>query len=222
MTRYSEEPEERWEAGGECLLIRPIRPADAAEHNAFFHRLSPEDIRLRFFAAVRELTSVQLDKFTRLDYDRDMAFIAVREESGQTVGVARLVREGDPLVAEFAVIVQHDVQGRGLATHLMRRLLVWAPRHGVREVVGEILTENAAMIDLARRLGFCLLHLPEDRQIIKARLNLAPSESPIAIPCSAGRGGGVKALTGIAPPKQSGSNSGSGRPMDGLLRGRTF
>jgi acetyltransferase len=180
MKQYSEEPEERWEAGGEHLLIRPIRPADAAEHNAFFHRLSPEDIRLRFFAAVRELTPAQLDKFTRLDYDRDMALIAVREETGETVGVARLVREDDPLAAEFAVIVQHDLQGRGLATHLMRRLLAWAPRHGVREVVGEILAENAAMIDLARHLGFSLLHLPEDPQIVKARLNLAPMELPVA------------------------------------------
>lgn len=53
-------------------------------------------------------------------------------------------------VAEFAVIVQHDLQGRGLAAHLMRRLLDWAPLHGVREVVGEILAENAGMIDLAR------------------------------------------------------------------------
>src|SRR5665213_2665370 len=135
MTQYSEEPEERWETGGEQFLIRPIRPADAAEHDAFFHRLSPEDIRLRFFAAVRELTPAQLDKFTRLDYDRDMALIAVREETGQTVGV---------------------------------------PRHGVREVIGEILAENAAMIDLARHLGFSLLHLPEDRQIVKVRLSLAP------------------------------------------------
>ena len=60
-----------------------------------------------------------------------------------------------------------------IATHLMRRLLAWAPRHGVREVIGEILAENAAMIDLARHLGFSLLHLPDDPQIIKAQLNLA-------------------------------------------------
>jgi acetyltransferase len=172
--------EERWEAGGERFLIRPIRPSDAPEHDAFFHRLSPEDIRLRFFAAVRELTPAQLDKFTRLDYDRDMALIAVREETGETVGVARLVREDDPLVAEFAVIVQHDLQGRGLATHLMQRLLDWAPLHGVREVMGEILAENVAMIDLARHLGFQLRHLPEDRQIIEARLSLAPPSAPVA------------------------------------------
>jgi acetyltransferase len=173
MADYSTKLEERWMAGGECLLIRPIRPTDAAEHDAFFHRLSPEDIRLRFFAAVRELTPAQLGKFTRLDDDRDIAFIAVREETGQTVAVARLAREADPLVAEFAVIVQHDLQGRGLATHLLQRLLDWAPQHGVREVVGEILAENATMIDLARHLGFRLRCLPEDHQIIEARLSLA-------------------------------------------------
>jgi acetyltransferase len=176
----SGEVEEHWEAGGEALLIRPICPADAAQHDAFFHRLSPEDIRLRFFAAVRELTPAQLDKFTRLDYDRDMALIAVRPETGETVGVARLVRGDDPLVAEFAVIVQRDLQGRGLATHLMKRLLDWAPLHGVREVVGEILAENVAMIDLARHLGFRLRRLPEDRQIIEARANLAPPSPPAA------------------------------------------
>jgi acetyltransferase len=179
MVRHSAEPDERWQAGGDRLLIRPIRPTDAAEHDAFFHRLSPEDIRLRFFAAVRELTPAQLDKFTRLDYERDMALIAVRERTGETVGVARLVREDDPLVAEFAVIVQHDLQGRGLATHLMQRLLDWAPLHGVREVVGEILAENAIMIDLARHLGFSLRRLPEDQQIIEARFSLATSQTSV-------------------------------------------
>jgi acetyltransferase len=172
MVPISTELEEHWEASGERILIRPIRPTDATAHRAFFNRLSPEDIRLRFFAAVRELTTAQLDKFTRLD-GRDMALIAVREESGDTVGVARLVREDDPRAAEFAVIVQHDHQGKGLATHLMQRLLDWAPQHGVREVVGEILAVNVAMIDLARHLGFRLQHLPEDQQILKARLTLA-------------------------------------------------
>ena len=104
----------------------------------------------------------------------------MREETGETVGVARLVREDDPLVAEFAVIVQRDLQGRGLAIHLMQRLLDRAPPHGVREVVGEILAENVAMIDLARHLGFHLHHLPADGQIIEARLSLAPPPRSLA------------------------------------------
>jgi acetyltransferase len=177
MSRYPTELEEHWEAEGEKLLVRPIRPTDAAEHDAFFHRLTPEDVRLRFFAAVRELSPKQLTKFTRLDYDRDMALIAVREATGETVGVARLAREDDRRVAEFAVIVEHELHGKGLATHLMERLLDWAPSHGVHEVVGQILAENTAMLTLAKHLGFALRHLPDDRMIIEARLSVGPPPS---------------------------------------------
>lgn len=171
MSAYPAELAEHWDAGGEALEIRPIRPEDAAAHDAFFHRLSPEDIRLRFFAAVRELTPAMLARFTRLDYDRDMAFIAVREATGETVGVARLAREDDPTVGEFAVVVQADLKGRGLGVHLMRRLLEWAWAHGVQRVVGEILAENAPMLDLARFLGFRLRHLPGEAGVIEAVLD---------------------------------------------------
>jgi len=173
MVDYPAGLEERWEAGGERLTIRPIRPQDAAAHDAFFHRLSPEDVRHRFFVAVRELSPAQLARFTRPDYERDMAFIAVRERTGETVGVARLAHaEDDPMVGEFAVVVQQDVRGRGLATHLMRRLIEWAPRHGLRQVVGEILADNREMLALARRLGFRLQHSADDAGVIEARLSL--------------------------------------------------
>ena len=175
MTRYPTELEERWQAGDELFLIRPIRPADAAEHDAFFHRLSPDDIRFRFFAPVRELTPAQREQFVRLDYERDMALIAVREGSGEIVGVARLTRDANPGEAEFAVVVQHDMQGRGLAAHMMQRLLAWAPLHGIREVLGSIMAENEAMLDLARFLGFRLQRSPADPHIIEARLSLTPS-----------------------------------------------
>jgi acetyltransferase len=176
MADYPAELEEHWEAGGERLTIRPIRPGDAAAHDALFHRLSPEDVRHRFFVAVRELSPVQLDRLTRPDYEREMALIAVREGTGETVGVARLAREEDnPQTVEFAVVVQQDVRGRGLAKHLMRRLLEWAACHGVREVVGEILADNPEMLVLARRLGFRLQHAVEDPGVIDARLSLPRS-----------------------------------------------
>lgn len=171
--RYPAELEEHWENAGEDLIIRPIRPDDAPAHDAFFHRLSPDDIRLRFFASVRELTPAQLAKFTRLDYDRDMALVAIRRNTNETIGVARLVREHDPAIGEFAVVVQPDVKGRGLGTHLMRRLLEWARQHGVKDVVGEILAENTPMLDLARHLGFTLQYTPGDAQVIEAHLRLA-------------------------------------------------
>ena len=172
-----------WDPGGEPLEIRPIRPEDAAAHDAFFHRLSPEDVRLRFFAAVRELTPAMLARFTRLDYDRDMAFIAVRPRTRETVGVARLVREGDPSVGEFAVVVQPDVKGHGLGLHLMERLLAWAWAHGVERVVGEILAWNLPMLDLARHLGFRLRHMPDDPGVIEAVLDrpLAACDGQVAV-----------------------------------------
>lgn len=173
MARYPAELEAHWDASGEDLTIRPIRPEDAPRLRATFDRLTPEDIRLRFFAAVRELTAAQLARFTRLDYENDMAFIALREASDEIVGVARLIHLEEPGVSEFAVIVQQDVKGRGLATHLMRRLIDWARLHGVREIRGEILAENDTMLVFARHLGFTLSHQPASPELVEARLMLA-------------------------------------------------
>ncbi len=176
MGRYPAELEEHWDAGGERLFIRPIRPEDAPQHQAFFHRLTPEDIRLRFFASMRELSPAQLARLTQLDYDRDMALIAVREATGETVAVARLAGAAEEDVAEFAVSVQTDEKNRGLGTHMMRRLLDWARQHGIREIIGEILAENATMLEFARNLGFTLAHSRRDPELIEVRLQLAQPE----------------------------------------------
>ncbi len=176
MERYPAELEEHWDTAGEHLTIRPVRPDDAARHRAFFERLTPEDIRLRFFAAVRELTPAQLARFTQIDYQRDMAFVAVRDATGETVGVARLAHNDDTGIDEFAVVVQQDVKGKGLGTHLMHRLIDWARQHGVKQIRGEILAENTNMLTFARHLGFTLRHLPADPEIVEAGLVLAPTQ----------------------------------------------
>lgn len=174
MTRYPAELEEHWDAAGEHLTIRPVRPDDADRLRAFFGRLTPEDIRLRFFAAVRELTPAQLIRFTQIDYERDMALVAIRDATDEMIGVARLARNDDTGTEEFAVVVQQDVKGKGLGTHLMRRLIDWAPKHRVTEIRGEILAENTNMLVFARNLGFTLRHLPADPDIVEARLVLDP------------------------------------------------
>jgi acetyltransferase len=159
-------------AKGQNLLIRPIRPEDAEAHAGFFARLSPEDIRYRFFSSMRELTPEQIARMTQIDYDREMAFIAVREPGSETVGVARLVREGETSEGEFAIIVEADVKGIGLASHLMRRLFDWGREHGITVVVGQVLAENAPMIDFVKRLGFSIHSFPGDASVIEARLEL--------------------------------------------------
>jgi len=169
---YPAEFEELWSAGGETFVTRPIRPEDAEQHRAFFQRLPPLDVRYRFFSTMRELSLEQIARLTQVDYDREMAFIAVRESSGETVGVARLVRETIQTEGEFAIIVQPDVKGKGLASYLMRRLLSWARQHGIVEVVGQILSDNAPMLAFVRHIGFTLRRMPGDPGVMEARMVL--------------------------------------------------
>ncbi len=156
--------------GNERMTIRPIRPEDAQAHGAFFSRLSPQDIRFRFFSAVRELSAEQMARLTQVDYDREMAFIAVRDATQDTVGVARLVCEAEGRSGEFAVIVQADTKGRGLASALMRRLIDWARSRGLKEVVGQVLADNAAMLAFVRHLGFRVTRMPEEPDVMEVRL----------------------------------------------------
>jgi acetyltransferase len=172
ITPYPMELAGHWTArDGERLTVRPIRPEDADQHGAFFSRLSPQDIRYRFFTAMRELSPEQMARLTQIDYDREMAFIAVRDAGGETVGVARLVCE-DEQAGEFAVIVQADMKGQGLATHLMRRLIDWARMRGLREMVGQVLADNAPMLAFVRHLGFSVRRMPEEPEVVEARLPL--------------------------------------------------
>ena len=159
-------------AAGAALTIRPIRPEDAAAHAAFFARLSPQDVRYRFFSAIRALSAEQIARMTQVDYEREMALVAVRETTGETVGVARLVREIDVGEAEFAVVVQGDMKGRGVAGTLMRRLLAWARAKGVREVHGQVLADNAPMLAFVRKLGFKVARMPGDPDVMEARMAL--------------------------------------------------
>ena len=154
------------------MTIRPIRPEDAAAHVAFFGRLSPEDVRFRFFSAKRELSDKQVSKLTAIDYEREMALVAVREATGETVAAARLVADKDEHAAEFAIVVQPDMKGRGLATALMRRLFDWARSREVVEITGEVLADNTAMLAFVRGLGFRLHRMEDADEIVDVRLRL--------------------------------------------------
>jgi acetyltransferase len=169
---YPAELIEQWRVGDDTLTIRPIRPEDAEQHGAFFGRLSSEDVRFRFFSAMRALSPEQMARMTQVDYDREMAFVALREATKETVGVARLVIEPDGRAGEFAVIVQPDMKGKGLASHLMRRLIDWGRSTGLAEIIGQILADNAPMLAFVRHLGFKLQRLPEEPDVMEARLSL--------------------------------------------------
>ncbi|MBO0710144.1 MAG: GNAT family N-acetyltransferase [Acetobacteraceae bacterium] len=174
ITPYPAELVEEWTSDGERLTIRPIRPEDAQQHGAWFHRLSPEDVRFRFFSAMRDLQPEYITRLTQVDYDREMAFVAVRATTGETVGVSRIVIEADGRSAEFAIAVQPDMKGKRLGTELMRKLLEWGRAHGIEEIIGHILADNAPMLAFVRRLGFELHRTHGEEDVIRATLRLTP------------------------------------------------
>lgn len=170
---YPEEWVTPWRSkAGEELTIRPIRPEDAEAHAAFFRRLTPEDIRFRFFSQLRELPKVQIARMTQIDYDREMAFVAIRaqpEGQEQMLGVARLIREADGETGEFAVVVDSSMKGQGLGRKLMAMLFDWAPEAGITTVVGSVLADNAPMLAFVRSLGFSTRRSRDDEDVVEAR-----------------------------------------------------
>jgi acetyltransferase len=176
---YPEELAAPWRArSGETLLVRPVRPEDAEAHAEMFRRLTPEDVRWRFFSQLRELPAVQIARLTQIDYDREIAFVAMRRRpdgSEDMLGISRLIRESDGQTAEFAVVVDAAMKGQGLGRHLMQRLFDWAQAEGVRHIVGQILADNAPMLAFIRAIGFTTRRSPEDEEVVEARREIPPS-----------------------------------------------
>lgn len=149
---------------GERILLRPIRPEDGSAHVSFFNALEPNDVRYRMFIRMRELSPSQLARFTQIDYDREMAFIATRQGNGgewETLGVVRVISDPDNIQAEFAVTVRSDLKGHGLGRILMEKVIAYSREHGTQAIIGEALNDNRAVLNLASQLGFELLASPD-------------------------------------------------------------
>jgi acetyltransferase len=172
---YPAELEETVAWDGGTILLRPIRPEDGQAHVAFFYALTPDDVRYRMFVRVRELQPAQLARFTQIDYDREMAFIATRRGADghdETLGVSRVVADPDNVSAEFAVTVRSDLKGKGLGRMLMEKLIAYCRARGTREITGEALPQNAPVIGLVRKLGFTVGPVDEEEGVRKFWLAL--------------------------------------------------
>jgi acetyltransferase len=156
---------------GTILHVRPIRPEDAEQERAFVNRLSQETRYLRFFYQLHELTPAMLARFTQVDYDREMALVAmVKEPIAEFVAVARYVINPDQDSAEFAIVVADDWQRRGVAGMLMERLIAYAKRSGLKSLEGTVLKNNTNMLKFTHALGFNMHSDPSDsEQVIVVR-----------------------------------------------------
>ena len=153
--------------------VRPVKAEDEAAFHAAFAKLSPEDIRMRFFAPMKRLPDDMAFNLTHIDYDREMAFVMRRHADGALVGVSRMVTYPDREKAEFAVIVRSDLKGHGIGRHLMKRLVDYARTRRVGILYGDILRENVPMIEFMRGLGFAIGDIPESEAIVRATCRLA-------------------------------------------------
>jgi acetyltransferase len=153
---------------GTEVTIRPIRPEDAERETAFITELSDESRYLRFLSIVRHVTPEMVARFTQIDYDREMALIATREEDGHEsiIGVARYVRDPNPASAEFAVVIADRAQRKGLAAKLMGRLMAHARFAGIERLRGLVLASNDSMLELMGRLGFEAFPVPDDPSLV--------------------------------------------------------
>ena len=155
------------------VRLRPIRPEDADALKALVANLSVEDSRLRFFAPIKFLQPRLLARFTQIDYEREMALVLLPEGGGSFLGVVRFVADPDNLSAEFAIMVASDLHRKGIGRLLLTRLIEYARARGLSELVGHVLSENAAMLALAAKLGFTV-SATEAPDVVRVILRLAP------------------------------------------------
>jgi acetyltransferase len=144
---------------GTAVLVRPVRPEDEALYGPFFAAVTPSDLRLRFFAPVKEFSHTFIARFTQIDYARAMAFIALDRANGAMLGVVRLHATADYDSGEYAILVRSDMKGRGLGWMLMQLIIEYARSEGMRSINGQVLRENTGMLDMCRELGF---HIASD------------------------------------------------------------
>lgn len=152
---------------GTDIVIRPIRPEDAEIEQEFVRRLSPQSKYFRFMQSLSELTQDMLIRFTQLDFNRELALIAVTVHEGSEIelGVARYAMNPDGESCEFALVVSDEWQNKGIGSRLMKALLEAARHRGFRRMNGEILANNHTMLKLAEELGFTLRPCPDDPAI---------------------------------------------------------
>jgi acetyltransferase len=150
---------------GTVIRLRSIRPEDERLLQDLAARMSPEDMRLRFLAAVQGLSHELAARLSHLDRDRDLALLAFAEGAEELLGVARFSAVPDNGAAEFAIAVRTDWKGHGLGHLLMVRIIKQARQRCINELVGEVLPENAAMLQLCREFGFAIGIGPGDPRL---------------------------------------------------------
>jgi acetyltransferase len=164
---------------GEKVWLRPLTVADAALYSEFLQDVTREDLRLRFFAAMRELSPEMIDKLVHYDPAHAMAFIAIAEADGRMLGVVRLHDDPSGKIGEFAILLRSHLKGHGLGWLMMKHMIAYAKDRGLKTVRGQVLAENATMLLMCGELGFHSTDDPDERgvKLVELPLDEVPAEA---------------------------------------------
>ena len=169
-------------ADGRELILRPVVPEDEPAFQRGMARLTPEEIRLRFFTPIKALTHLQAARLTQIDYDREMALVLAEPTipgNAEVFGGVRIMADPDNERAEYAIIVRHDMSGMGLGSLPMQRIIAYARTRGIAEIFGDVLRENTRMLQTCEKLGFIQSGVPEEPGVVRVVLDLRKKqESP--------------------------------------------
>jgi len=159
---------------GQRCLFRPILPEDEPQLRAFIAQVTKEDLYYRYFSEINEFTHDDLANMTQIDYDREMAIVAVRQHNGadEIIGVTRAISDADNIDAEFSVLVRSDLKGLGMGRRLLDKMIRYTRDHGLQQLNGITMPHNTGMITLARKLNF-RVNIQLDDGIVSLNLPLA-------------------------------------------------
>jgi acetyltransferase len=154
------------------IFVRPIRPEDEPLIHEFLRHVTSHDLRLRFFASMKEFSHEFIARLTQLDYARAMAFVAFDEITNELLGVVRIHSDSIYESGEYGILLRSDLKGRGLGWALMQLIIEYAKSEGLKAISGDVLTENTVMLAMCHSLGFEVESDPAEHDICNVRLAL--------------------------------------------------
>lgn len=157
---------------GRRMFVRPVRPEDEALFLDFFTHVTDEDLRLRFFSAVRHFSHEFIARLTQLDYARSIALVALDPDDGSMLGAVRLLADANYDSGEYGILVRSDLKGYGIGWRLMQIMIEYAGSIGLKRVEGQVLRENVTMLAMCQQLGFRVRADADDPSVMDVTLHV--------------------------------------------------